>query len=100
MKVLGTNGVFIFTGVPGLKGEIELDASLIMKNLVLKNQAVYGTVNAGRKDFEAAVKDLARFVERWPKETRAIITARHPLEKAPELLLDPPPGIKHVIKLV
>ena len=48
LRVLGTNGIFIFTGVPGRKAPVELDTDLIMRNLVLKNQVVFGSVNAGR----------------------------------------------------
>ena len=58
MKLLGTNGIFVFTGVPGRKAPIEVDTDLIMRNLVLKNQVVFGTVNAGREAFEAAIRDL------------------------------------------
>src|SRR5206468_4310600 len=51
MEVLGTNGTFIFTGVPGRKAPIEVDTDLIMRDLVLRNQLVLGTVNAGRDAF-------------------------------------------------
>ncbi|MGH7300851.1 MAG: glucose 1-dehydrogenase, partial [Candidatus Rokuibacteriota bacterium] len=54
LKALGVNGVFVFTGVPGRKGPIEVDAGVIMRNLVLDNQLVFGTVNAGPDAFEAA----------------------------------------------
>jgi threonine dehydrogenase-like Zn-dependent dehydrogenase len=46
MRVLGTNGIFVFTGVPGRKTPVEVDTDLLMRNLVLKNQVVFGTVNA------------------------------------------------------
>ncbi len=42
-----------------------------MRNLVLKNQMVFGTVNAGRDAFEAAIADVARFRTRWPDAVRA-----------------------------
>src|SRR5262249_54911642 len=48
MRVLGTNGVFVFTGVPGRKAPIELDADDLMKRMVLRNQVLFGTVNADR----------------------------------------------------
>src|SRR5262249_25663886 len=51
LAVLGVNGVFVFTGVPGRKGPISVDADLLMRNLVLKNQLVFGTVNAGGDAF-------------------------------------------------
>lgn len=97
MEVLGTNGVFVFTGVPGRKAPVELDTDLIMRNLVLKNQVVYGTVNAGRDAFEAAVRDLELFLQRWPEAVRSLITGRFPLAAYREVLLGNPAGIKNVI---
>lgn len=97
MEALGTNGVFVFTGIPGRKSPIEIDADLIMRNLVLKNQIVYGTVNAGPQAFEAAIKDLGTFMRRWPDAVRSLITDRYPIEEARELLLGPPSGMKNVV---
>jgi len=97
MQAMGPNSVFIFTGVPGRKAPIPIDTDLVMRNLVLKNQIVYGTVNAGRDAFEAAVSDVGDFLKRWPEATRALISGRHPVEKAQELLLGRTGGIKHVL---
>ena len=66
LSVLGVNGVFIFTGVPGVRAPIEIDAERIMRNLVLNNQVICGTVNAGRAAFEEGVQDLASFIKRFP----------------------------------
>jgi threonine dehydrogenase-like Zn-dependent dehydrogenase len=97
LDALGVNGVFVFTGVPGRKGPIELDADGLMRHLVLENQLVFGTVNAGADAFQAAVDDLARFHARWPGPLAALITARHPPDAAPALLTSPPEGMKSVI---
>lgn len=97
LQALGTNGVFVFTGVPGRKAPVEVDTDLLMRNLVLKNQAVFGTVNAGREAFERAVADLGRFVGRWPGEVRAMITDRRPPEDYKELASGKAEGIKNVI---
>lgn len=97
MRVLGTNGIFAFTGVPGRRGPIAIDTDLLMRNLVLKNQVVLGTVNAGREVFEAAIADLAVFVERWPDAVRGLITGRFPIEAHRELLLGQSSGIKNVL---
>jgi len=99
MRVLGTNGVFVFTGVPGRKAPVELDTALIMRNLVLQNQVLLGTVNAAREAFDDAITDLALFDRRWPEALRRLITVRCPLEGAPELLQGEPGGIKNVITL-
>jgi glucose 1-dehydrogenase len=97
LPALGVNGVFIFTGVPGRKAPIELDADLIMRNLVLKNQLVYGTVNAGPDALAAAVADLEHCQRRWPGQLDALITGRYPPESYRDLLFGPVTGIKRVV---
>jgi threonine dehydrogenase-like Zn-dependent dehydrogenase len=97
MKVLGTNGIFVFTGVPGRKAAIELDADVVMKNLVLKNQVVFGSVNAGPDAFEAAVRDIGVFRERWPEALAGLITGRYPIAAHRDLLVGPQRGIKNVL---
>lgn len=97
MGEMGANSVFIFTGVPGRKAPVPVDTDHLMRNLVLKNQIVFGTVNAGRDAFEAAVADVGEFLKRWPDATRALISGRHPVEKARDLLLGRTAGIKHVL---
>jgi threonine dehydrogenase-like Zn-dependent dehydrogenase len=99
LERLGTNGVFVFSGVPGRKTPIELDAARIMANLVLKNQIVLGTVNAGRPAFQAAIRDLEVFTSRWPDAVRGLITGRFALEDARDLLTGPLTGIKNVVAL-
>jgi threonine dehydrogenase-like Zn-dependent dehydrogenase len=96
LSVLGVNGVFIFTGVPGVKAPIEIDAERIMRNLVLNNQVICGTVNAGRASFEEGVRDLASFMRRIPAAVRALITARMVLDDARDAVLSRG-GIKSVI---
>jgi threonine dehydrogenase-like Zn-dependent dehydrogenase len=99
LRVLGTNGVFVFTGVPGRKAPISLDADLLMKRMVLNNQVLFGTVNADRGAFESAIRHLEEFDARWPKELRALITGRFPASSYESLLTGPPTGIKNVIEL-
>jgi threonine dehydrogenase-like Zn-dependent dehydrogenase len=99
IKYLGTNGIFIFTGVPGRKGPIEVDTDLMMRNLVLKNQVVFGTVNAGRDSFENSISDLGTFAQRWPAAVQSLITGRFPMESYADLLLGRSGGIKNVIRL-
>jgi threonine dehydrogenase-like Zn-dependent dehydrogenase len=98
MQYLGTNGIFVFTGVPGRKAPVEVDTDLMMRNLVLKNQVVFGTVNAGRDSFESSIRDLGTFRERWPDAVRALITGRFPISAHRDLLLGRADGIKNVIK--
>ena len=93
---LGANGVFVFTGVPGRKHRIEVPGDAIMRNLVLRNQTVVGTVNAGRSDFESAARDLLAIGERWPGTLETLVTGRYPMSQFCERALDGR-GIKDVI---
>jgi glucose 1-dehydrogenase len=99
MHVLGTNGVFVFTGVPGRKAPIDFDADRLMKSMVLRNQVLFGTVNADRGAFESAIQHLAEFERRWPEQVRALITGRFPIEAHQSLLQGRAAGIKNVIAL-
>jgi threonine dehydrogenase-like Zn-dependent dehydrogenase len=99
MRATGVNSVFVFTGVPGRKGPVPVDTDLLMRDLVLRNQLVLGTVNAGRDAFEAAIRDLGEFTTRWPDATRALISRRVPMAGFHDALLGPPGGIKTVITL-
>jgi len=96
LGVLSVNGVFIFTGVPGVRAPVEIDAEGIMRNLVLKNQVLCGTVNAGRASFEEGVQDLGSFMRRFPAAVRALIPARVTLDDARDAVLSRG-GIKSVI---
>lgn len=98
LSVLGTNGLFILTGVPGKHGPISLDADTIMRNLVLKNQCVLGTVNAGRDAFQNAVGDLTSFYATWPEAVKNLITGRFPLERFAEPIHNQS-GIKNIVEI-
>jgi threonine dehydrogenase-like Zn-dependent dehydrogenase len=97
LQVLAINGIFIFTGIPGPQPPINAPLDKIMRELVLKNQAVLGTVNADLRHFQGAVDDLRRFQQRWPEQVRAMITSRHRMESYREVLCGDPGGIKNVI---
>ena len=98
LEVLGANGLFCFTGVPRHGQPISVHADRLLYNLVLKNQAILGAVNAGRDAFDAAVRDLGLFYKRWPQAVRALITGRYPLAEFREPIVVPS-GIKNIIVL-
>ena len=97
LQVLGTNGIFVITGVPGLQAFIEADPARLMRDMVLKNQVLLGTVNAGPEAFASALRDLDAFRRRWPAVVGTLIAGRYPPEQAPDLILGRPTGIKSVI---
>jgi len=97
MRILGPNSVFIFTGVPALGDARYVDTDAIMRNAVLNNQVILGTVNAGKEAFEAAIDMLGATRLRWPGVAPALITGRYPLDAYRDLLLGQSGGIKNVI---
>ena len=99
MGFLGVNGAFILTGVPGHKPPIGVNTDALMRDRVLKNQVVFGTVNADLEDFRRAIADIGEFSRRWPKALRGIISHRVPLEQAIEPLSGKIGGIKNVISV-
>ncbi len=99
LDVLDANAVFCFTGVPGRKGPIEIEADDLMRRFVLKNQVVFGTVNAGRGAFESAVEHLTAFKERWPETIQSLITGRFTMEDHEDLLSGKAGGIKNLISI-
>jgi threonine dehydrogenase-like Zn-dependent dehydrogenase len=100
LRVLGLNGIYVFTGIPAPRPAIGIEADTIMRNLVLKNQVVVGTVNADREAFAGAIHDLGIFLQRWPQALRSIITGRYRIDQYRDLLLGKATGIKNVISLV
>lgn len=97
LPYLGANGIFVFTGVPRGEKPMEIDTERIMYNLVLKNQVMLGTVNAGPEAFDNAVRDLGIFNIRWPQALRKMITGRYPLEGFHDLVMGKAGGIKNVL---
>jgi response regulator RpfG family c-di-GMP phosphodiesterase len=98
LQVLGTDAVYCFTGVPRHGEPISIDTHALLYHLVLKNQVILGTVNAGKDAFEAAIRDLLLFYQRWPDAVRALITGRYAIEEFREPVFDRS-GIKNVIVL-
>lgn len=74
-----------------------MDLATLFRDMVLKNQVILGTVNAGPHDFSAAITDLEIFQQRWPAAMRALLTERVPIEQAREHILGQRAGIKSVI---
>ena len=99
LAALGPNAMFVFTGVPGRRGAPDVDGGALMRSIVLNNQVLLGTVNAGRDAYEAAVADLGRALRQWPGVVNGLITNRVAIADAPAALTSPPAGIKTVIEI-
>ncbi len=80
VDLLRRNGVLVLTGIPDAsEPPTSVEAGRLLRNVVLENQAVIGSVNANRTYFEAGLRDMTVFEEKWPGALGAMITARRPL---------------------
>jgi threonine dehydrogenase-like Zn-dependent dehydrogenase len=98
LSALGPNGVFIFTGVPALGGPKEIDADRLMRDIVLQNQVLFGTVNASPSAYELALRELEQAMFLFPESLPALISSNHPMQEAPSLIMKSG-GIKQVVHL-
>lgn len=98
LESLGPNGLFIFTGIPPLGGPSPLPADQLMRNIVLENQLIFGTVNASRSAYALALRLLGQCMALFPDSVRRIITAHRSIDEAPGMLRKRS-GIKEVVRL-
>jgi Glucose dehydrogenase C-terminus len=83
----------VMLGMP----DIGICGTRLMRDMVLKNQVLLGTVNARADAFASALQNLDTFRPRWPAVAATPIAGRYPPEQAPDLILGRPTGIKTVI---
>jgi threonine dehydrogenase-like Zn-dependent dehydrogenase len=95
LPLLAPNGILLMTGIPARRGAMEADLSGWMRELVLSNQLILGTVSASRASFEFAVRSLEQFMTLFPEAVRSLVQ-RVPLEAAPEVLAQSV-GVKDVV---
>ena len=80
LDALSQNGVYVLTGIPGGDRLLELSGGDLVRRLVLKNQLMFGSVNACRDHFAMALDDLDNARLRWGGLANRLITDRHPFE--------------------
>jgi threonine dehydrogenase-like Zn-dependent dehydrogenase len=84
---LGPNGVLVLTGIPDAgSAPIPVAAGGLLRDVVLGNQAIVGSVNANRSYFEAGLRDMIVFEQKWPGALATLITRRRPLEEVADAL--------------
>ena len=98
IKALGLDGVCVLASVTGGEAKIEVDVAAWNRDIVLGNRVVLGTVNAGRRHFEAGVRDLATAEERFPGWLGRMITRRLPVAEAKAAFEKGPSDIKSVLR--
>jgi glucose 1-dehydrogenase len=77
LDALAWNGVYVLTGIPGGDRPLEVSGAELIRQLVLENQVMFGSVNAARDHYQMAVADLAQARLNWPGLVERLITHRH-----------------------
>lgn len=74
MKVLGHNGVLVWTSITGGNRGHEVMSDKINLEWVLGNKLLLGSVNANREHFESGIRDLALGEMMYPDVIERILT--------------------------
>ncbi len=89
ISALGINGIYVLTGIPGGDRPINVDGPALMRQLVLRNQVIVGSVNASLQHFRMAVEDLVKAQRAWGDLIGRIVTHRFPYAEFGKSLAHP-----------
>ncbi len=82
--LLRRSGVACLLGIDPRVQTVELDGRVLDVDTILENRVLFGSVNAHRQDWLAAVDDLDRARERWTEALEEFVTLRVPLDRFAE----------------
>jgi threonine dehydrogenase-like Zn-dependent dehydrogenase len=91
-----SNGVVCLAGISSGGHRLVLDAGVLNRMIVLENDAVFGSVNANMRHYEAGAKALTDADRSWLER---LITRRVPLDEWRSALKREPHDIKVVVEL-
>jgi len=95
---LAINGIYVATGIPGGSSCVSIPGPDLMRQLVLKNQVMLGSVNASPAHFAMAVNDLVEAKKKWPEAMSRIITERIPYTEFQTAMAETREEIKVVVE--
>lgn len=82
IEALAQGGICILASVTRGSRPITVDVATVNRNLVLGNRVILGTVKAGRRHFEMAVRDLETIEMHRPGWLARLVTRRLPFDQA------------------
>jgi threonine dehydrogenase-like Zn-dependent dehydrogenase len=95
---LRTNGIVVFTGIPHEHVSVQVEAGSLFSHLVLKNQVLFGSVNASKEHWRFAIRDLEEAQRRWDHAVSQIVTAHVPFNQFKDIFcMKPIDEIKTVL---
>ncbi len=77
LDALALNGMYVLTGIPGGDRPLQIPGAELIRQLVLDNQVMLGSVNAAPGHFQMAADDLAQAHLRWGAQIAGLITNRY-----------------------
>ncbi len=99
LEALAVNGAYVVTGIPGGDRPLKIPGAELIRELVLDNQVMLGSVNAARGHFQIGVRDLEQAHLRWGAHLDGLITQRYsPEEFAGSANRHEPDSIKQVVE--
>jgi len=99
LDALALNGMYVLTGIPGGDRPLQIPGGELIRQLVLENQVMLGSVNAARGHFQMAADDLAQAHVRWGAQIAGLITNRYSWDEFAGLMDEHQPNaIKEVIE--
>jgi hypothetical protein len=91
--------MYVLTGIPGGDRPLPVSGAKLIRQLVLGNQVMLGSVNAAHGHFQMAVDDLAQAHLRWGALIASLITHRYTVDQfAGSVSQHEPDAIKEVIE--
>jgi threonine dehydrogenase-like Zn-dependent dehydrogenase len=80
LGLLRRNGVACLLGIDGRPREVSIDGRVVAMDAVVQNRTLFGSVNANRVDWTAAVEQLDAARTRWPDALEAFVGLSVPLD--------------------
>src|ERR1700691_3376141 len=77
LDALAPNGAYVLTGIPGGDRPLQIPGAALVRQLVLDNQIMLGSVNAARGHFQIGASDLEQARLRWGAHLDGLITQRY-----------------------
>jgi hypothetical protein len=75
------DGSALVLGIDGRPQAVSIEGPVLGLDAVLENRVLFGSVNAHRQDWLAAVESLDAARKRWPEQLEAFVGRRVPLDR-------------------
>jgi threonine dehydrogenase-like Zn-dependent dehydrogenase len=86
IDALGVNGIYVLTGIPAGKRPVCILGASLMRQMVLKNQILLGSVNASLAHYAMAIEYLDQAHAKWKDSIERVITTIYPYTEFKEAL--------------